>query len=99
MSAPAISVVIPSRNEGDRIKRTVRAFAARATSGSSIEYVVADDASTDGSCVRLRALRNGFPLTVVRSRQRLGVAATRNLGVRAARGRVLFITDAHVIPS
>lgn len=48
-----ISVVIPSRNEGGNILRTVRSLVEGRSSGFPLEVVVVDDDSTDGSCDRL----------------------------------------------
>jgi glycosyltransferase involved in cell wall biosynthesis len=48
-----ISVVIPSRDEGGNILRTVRSLVEGRSSGFPLEVVVVDDNSTDGSCDRL----------------------------------------------
>jgi glycosyltransferase involved in cell wall biosynthesis len=95
---PLISVVIPSRNEGDRVLRTIRTFIAKASNEVEFEFVVADDASTDGSCADLSRKVTDVSVTVVRSKRRRGVPAARNLAASASEGKILLITDAHVTP-
>src|SRR4029077_432805 len=44
---PLVSIVIPARNEGGAIERTVRAFLAQ--DDPALEVIVVDDRSTDGT--------------------------------------------------
>jgi polypeptide N-acetylgalactosaminyltransferase len=91
---PVASVIIVSHNEGDRLRDTVRAIVE--TTPASVEIIVVDDDSTDGSTGFL--LQERPARTLVRPPRRLGVASARNYGVRAARGAVLIFSDAHVEP-
>lgn len=82
-----ISLVIGTHNEGDMLAKTIAS--ARATM-PGIEIVVADDASTDGSCgPELDADQ------MVRHKERIGVAQSRIDGGDAASGDVIVFCDGH----
>jgi glycosyltransferase involved in cell wall biosynthesis len=89
MTAPSVSVVITAHNEGQELDRTVRSV--RDNTANLAEVIVVDDGSDDGSC---DGLATG-PVRVVRHERRVGVAASRDEGSRAARGDVLCYLDAH----
>jgi LPS sulfotransferase NodH/glycosyltransferase involved in cell wall biosynthesis len=91
---PAVSVIIVSHNEGENLRRTVDAFAA--TVPDSVELVVVDDCSTDGS---VEALGDDGRVRVVAPAQRAGIAPARNLGAEQASGDILVFSDAHVNPA
>jgi GT2 family glycosyltransferase len=89
------SVLIGAHNEGSRLWHTVESI-LESGMGKDAEVVVADDASTDGSSAELR---RRFPqIVVVDQRERSGVAATRGLAVRQARGETLVFLDGHTKP-
>lgn len=88
------SVVIPTFNEGERLKHTVESILATAT--EHVEIVIIDDASTDGSAERLDALSwRLHGVRVYRNAQRSGVAASRANGMDLATGDWLLCIDAH----
>ena len=91
-SSPSVSVVIPSHNEGDNLRRTVHSLLAGLPADG--EIVVVDDLSTDGSAECLTSGYGG--VTVLRPSERLGVGGARNLGFAHARGEVVVFSDAHV---
>jgi GT2 family glycosyltransferase len=89
------TIAIASLDEGDRLDRTVESC-LETTADLECEVLVADDASEDGSVERLR---RRFPgVRVVRHAERRGVAATKDLAARCARGDVLVFLDAHCKP-
>jgi len=88
-----ISVVVPTHNEGAMLHRTVTALLA--SLAADAEVVVVDDQSSDGSAKGIDDLPR---LRVIRSPERIGVAAARNPGADAADGSVLVFSDAHVEP-
>lgn len=93
-----LSIVIAGHNEGENLLRTIQSCAD--TIGSlRHEFIVADDASTDGSIER--ALKQFPRLQIVRHpdpKIRLGPSPTKDAGARAARGDVLLFLDAHCKP-
>jgi len=86
-----ISVVVPTHNEGAMLHKTVTALLA--SLAADAEVVVVDDQSSDGSTKGIDGNRR---LRVIRSPERIGVAAARNLGASAATGSLLVFSDAHV---
>ncbi len=90
-SVPFISVVIPNRNG----EATLRAClgAACAEDYPRYEVVVVDDASTDGSIKVIEA----YPCRLVRLETQGGASKARNSGAEAARGEVIFFTDADCV--
>jgi glycosyltransferase involved in cell wall biosynthesis len=99
-----LSVVIPARNERDRLAPTIASFISGRTSATPLEFVIVDDASTDGCCTRLAdelpsIQAPAVSIRVIRLAERVGVPCARNVGGFAASGEILFITDAHVAVS
>lgn len=89
----SISVVVPTYNEGPMLRRTVTALLA--SLAADAEVIVVDDQSSDESTKGI----DGMPrLRMIRSPDRIGVAAARNLGADAAAGSLLVFSDAHVEP-
>ena len=85
-----VSFIIPAHNEELQLPRTLSAIGTTAARlAIDHEIIVADDASTD----RTPLLSRDMGATVV-THERRQIAATRNLGARAARGEVFFFIDA-----
>ena len=99
---PDISVLIPARNEGHRVARTIQAIARARSTEARVEFVVVDDASTDGSMANLvsampRLLDEPrIDVRVCELAAHSGNYLARNEAAAAARADILFITDAHV---
>lgn len=89
--APVVTVVIPCYNMGSYLSEAVDSVLAQTF--RAFEIIVVDDGSDDpGTLALLQGLaRNG--VSVLRTENR-GVAAARNHGVQAARGRYLLPLDA-----
>jgi GT2 family glycosyltransferase len=93
-----ISVIIPSRNEGGRVVRTVRSLIDHRSWEFPLEVVVVDDASGDGSCDGLPDLATESPnvsVIVRRLDQWSGIPYARNRGAEVARHPIFLITDAN----
>jgi glycosyltransferase involved in cell wall biosynthesis len=96
LSEPEISIVIPARNEGERLKTTIASAVAGNTGRRSLEFVIVDDASHPRRIREADLGRVPYPLRVIQQSERQGVGRSRNRGCREARGTLLFITDAHI---
>jgi glycosyltransferase involved in cell wall biosynthesis len=87
-----VSFVIPARNEQHTLRYTVANLYATLTR-HSFEIIVIDDDSAEPLSGHLDPDRR---VVYLRNRERLGVAKSRNIGARQARGDLLVFLDAHV---
>jgi peptidoglycan/xylan/chitin deacetylase (PgdA/CDA1 family) len=88
---PEVSVVIPTRDRRQRLLRTLEDV--RRQRGPSLEVVVVDDGSRDGTATAVEQLGDER-LRVVRNERSLGLAGARNAGIRAAAGEwIAFLDD------
>lgn len=91
MSAPLVSVVIPTYNRALRVQRAIRS--ALDQTHDRIEVVVVDDGSTDRTVEAIEDRFGPEPrLTVIRTENR-GVSAARNTGIAASTGTHVAFLD------
>ena len=100
MKRPALSVIIPSYNRLEMLKRVMGALEAQALPpGTSFEVIVVDDCSTDDPARYLagyRALSFDFAFRVA---ERIGgPARARNEGVALAGGELVLFTGDDILP-
>jgi dolichol-phosphate mannosyltransferase len=92
-AAPAISVVVPVRNEAGNVAPLVAEIAA-ALSGRDFEIVYVNDGSTDTTEQELRGLMAQHPwLRQIRHAQSCGQSAAVRTGVAAARAPIAVTID------
>jgi glycosyltransferase involved in cell wall biosynthesis len=89
---PELSVVIPCYNESVTIEAILAAV--RGSEITELEIVVVDDASTDGTREKLRALEGQPGLRVIFHDRNQGKGAALRTGFRAATGEVVIVQDA-----
>jgi len=87
---PLASILIPAHNREAYIKRAVESALAQTI--KNIEVVVVDDGSTDTTPAILRSIQDQR-LRVVRHEMNLGIPASRNTLLDAARGRFIAWLD------
>lgn len=92
MTAPVVTVVMPVRNGLPYVEAARRQL--ESLRGPSLEVLVVDDASTDGTADAIDgwARADARVRVLVQAEQR-GVAAARNRAVAEARGRWLWFVD------
>ncbi|MBI3215902.1 MAG: glycosyltransferase [Mycobacterium sp.] len=89
-----ISVVIPCRNGAGTLGAQLDALLAQQT-GATFEVIVADNGSTDATAELVRRYGERDPrVKLVDASRAPGANVGRNVGVRAARGRFILLTDA-----
>jgi dolichol-phosphate mannosyltransferase len=93
MNSPAVSVVIPMRNEAENVAPLVAEIAA-ALSDRQFEVICVDDGSTDDTAVELKRLRQQYPwLRHVRHDRSCGQSAALRTGIVASRAPVIVTLD------
>jgi len=91
---PAVSIVVPVRNEADNIAPLVAEIAAALTGRWAFEIVYVNDGSTDGTEAALIALMAERPwLRQVRHAESCGQSAAVRTGVKAARAPIVATLD------
>jgi glycosyltransferase involved in cell wall biosynthesis len=99
MARPAVSVIIPSYQNGHVIARVVRAFLEQAPEVDA-EIVVVDDASTDDTQAVLATYANDPRLHVVRNERTLGAGGSRNRGLdRCSAREIVVFSDGDCVPA
>ena len=90
--APLVSVVVPAFNAERTLAETLRSVLSQTY--RSIEVLVVDDGSTDGTADIARSLAAGDPRLTLISKENGGCASARNLGISRARGAFVAPIDA-----
>ncbi|MEZ4459641.1 MAG: glycosyltransferase [bacterium] len=90
MSAPSISVIVPSYNQGLFLDRCLNSIASQEYDGR-VEIIVVDDGSSDDS----RSIARCHPTKpLVIEQANAGVSGARNAGAARATGDILAFLDA-----
>jgi glycosyltransferase involved in cell wall biosynthesis len=91
VSTPTVSVVIPTLGRWSLLEKAVAA--ARAQQGVDVQIVIALDGEVAPSGYKDRGFLAGDDVIVLPSRERRGVASTRNAGMAAAEGDWIALLD------
>ncbi|MFJ8280933.1 glycosyltransferase [Streptomyces griseoviridis] len=96
MPGPTVSVIIAAYNAMPYLTRCVTSVAEQTIGRETLEVIVVDDGSTDGTAAELERLNALYPdlLRIFRQPNSGGPSAPRNLGLDHARGRFVFFLDA-----
>ena len=91
----AISVIVPTLNEGGNIEHLVRRV-HMALSGSPISYelLIVDDRSEDNTLHVARRLSESYPLRVISRQGARDLSQAVCDGIEAARGGICVVMDA-----
>jgi dolichol-phosphate mannosyltransferase len=93
-SSPAVSIVVPVRNEADNIAPLIAEIAAALDGRWAYEIIYINDGSTDTTEDVLRAqMKQRGNLRQLRHAQSCGQSAAVRSGVRAARGTIVATLD------
>ena len=98
MNSPAISVIIPTHNNGEELRRAIDSILAQdilSWNDCILEIIVINDASDPEYQLQLDQLELDFPKCIVlHMEKQSGPAAARNKGIRAAKGNLIGFLDA-----
>ncbi|ABD88096.1 glycosyltransferase family 2 protein [Rhodopseudomonas palustris] len=93
-TTPAVSIVVPVRNEADNVAPLIAEIAAALDGRWAYEIVYVDDGSTDATPQRIAAIRQSREnLRQIRHTASSGQSAAVRSGVRAARGAIVATLD------
>jgi dolichol-phosphate mannosyltransferase len=91
---PAVSIVVPVRNEADNIAPLAAEIAMAVDGQWRFEVIYVDDGSNDGTEAQLKRLMAQYPwLRRIRHKQSCGQSAAVRTGVAAARAPIVVTLD------
>jgi|HubBroStandDraft_6_1064221.scaffolds.fasta_scaffold486265_1 glycosyltransferase involved in cell wall biosynthesis len=90
--APHISVIIPVRNAERFIGRAIRSVLSQTVPLGEYEVIVVDDHSDDRTAYALDLFKD--EITILRNERQLGLPASLNRAIKAARGKFMVRVDA-----
>jgi dolichyl-phosphate beta-glucosyltransferase len=95
-AAPVLSVVIPAYNEESRLKPSLQCVVDYCELHHfCYEVIVVDDGSDDATAsIAERFTREGYPVELLANASNQGKGSAVRLGMLAARGRFVLMTDA-----
>lgn len=94
MHQPLISVIVPTYNRRELLKLCLKSiFEQQLPQGEEMEIIVIDDGSADGTWDWLNEILPEHPEMVLLHLNDDGVAAARNAGLDAAKGKYLRFID------
>ncbi len=94
--APELSIVIPSHNRQEVLRRLLESLSRQTLPADSFEVIVANDASTDGTAEMLDTLETPYRLRHLNLTHR-GEWGASNAGIEAATGRICVLIDDDVV--
>jgi len=90
---PTVSIIICTRNRAEHLRKTLHSIAAaEVPAGWTVEVLVVDNASTDGTSEAARMPDGAISFRIV-AEPRAGKSHAYNTGLRESRGDILIFTD------
>ncbi len=95
---PFVSVIMPVRNEGSFIERSLGAVVSQDYPTDRFEVLVVDGESTDDTVALITRLASGtsIPVRILPNPKRIAPAAL-NLGIAEAKGEIVVRVDGHCV--
>lgn len=91
-----VTIIMPSYNRYPLNLLSLYALEKQSFDLSKMEVILIDDASTDQT-PKIKEYRPPYHFQYIRNSTNVGVAASRNIGLRHARGEIIIIFDAETI--
>ena len=88
---PEVSLIIPAYNAENYIARSIDS--ALASDFANLEIIIVNDGSTDGTQKIIDWYAKNYPNIVSITKENGGVADTRNVGIKAAKGKYIAFMD------
>lgn len=93
-----ISIVIPTYNRLESLKRVLSALEQQTVPVDQFEVVIVSDGATDGTHEYLATLDKPYSLKTI-TQPNQGVAVARNNGIANASGQIILFIDDDVVPT
>src|SRR5437773_3864230 len=94
-TTPAVSIVVPCRNEKDHIEEVLQSILAQEVPPGGFEVIVADGSSNDGTReILMRMAEEDSRFSIVDNPGAI-VSTGLNTAIRAAHGKIIIRMDAH----
>lgn len=95
MVVPKVSVIVAAYNQERFIGRCLRSLLHQTLQPHDYEVIVVDDGSTDRTAYALSLFTDRFdaPIKIITNESNLGLPASLNRGIKAARGRYIVRVD------
>src|SRR5262249_8441927 len=90
---PAFSVVVPTFDPGGQLRRLLDALSLQRFPAADFEVIVVDDGGSAPLEPIVAPLRDRLQIRLLRQPTNRGCAAARQVGIEAARGKFLALTD------
>jgi glycosyltransferase involved in cell wall biosynthesis/peptidoglycan/xylan/chitin deacetylase (PgdA/CDA1 family) len=97
-SPPELSVIVPSYNRCELLRRCLEALQGQTADPESFEVIVADDGSSDGTAEMVAAFESSFRLRRL-DLENGGQPSALNAGIEAAEGAACLFLDDDTIAS
>ena len=88
MDTPLVSVIIPTYNRNMELTRLI--YSLLESDYKKMEVIVVDDCSPSGIPEEIKSMQN---VKVIRNQREKLLAGSRNVGIKSARGDLLFLVD------
>jgi glycosyltransferase involved in cell wall biosynthesis len=92
MSNKKLTVIIPFLNENNEVENTIRSI--KTHSNNNVEIILINDASTD--LFDYKTVAKKYGAIYIENKERMGVAASRDLGVKLCQTPYFLLLDAHM---
>ncbi|XRO76583.1 glycosyltransferase [Methanocaldococcus sp. 10A] len=92
-----VSIVVATYNRKDKLEKCLNALVSQTFPQEDYEIIIVDDGSTDGTYEFLKKKQKEIKNLRVFRQNNKGPAAARNLGIKNAKGKIIFFTDDDVI--
>lgn len=93
MKQHLLSIVVPTHNRKDVLKKTIECLCQQTFNTNDLELIVVDDGSIDGTDKDMRNLQLPIAFTYLRNNVTMGRAATRNRGIEKSGGKLILMID------
>ncbi len=90
MKTPLVSVIVPTYNRADMVKRAIQSILDQ--SFDNYEILIIDDASTDNTEETIKKMDND-KIVYVGLEKNVGQCRARNIGIRKAKGKYIGFLD------